>query len=113
MRIQVSDLKPEEWLCWRVPVKAEGEDTRLLLPHANPHLHEFPLDGLFKTPEQAIEYLHNFGACVDEEFVLCKISITPLEAVKCDDPTADSAEDMNIIRNQSDIELLECDWEDV
>jgi hypothetical protein len=78
----------EEWLCWREfkPVASgiEGkpdEPPRLLIPHSNPYVHEFPIDFLFKTEAEADEALEIYDVrdeAVEEGWVLVKMTLTPV-----------------------------------
>lgn len=72
--------KTEGWFCWRVYETPEGEDKpRLLIPHSDPNLYEYPLDGLFGTPEEAIEYLKQMGE-EGKEYHLCHMTLLQTES---------------------------------
>ena len=49
---------------WRVPVVEDGVE-RLLVPHSDPHEHEFPFDLIFGSSSEAHETLAEYG--YDEE----------------------------------------------
>jgi len=75
----------EHWFCWKVYETPEGEDKpRLLTPHSDPNLYEQPLNGVFNTPEEAIDYLKVFGE-EKGEYHLCHIMISPLGSFTVDD----------------------------
>jgi len=70
----------ESYLTWRVPVEMDGE-VRLLVPHADPDVHEFPFDLLFDTEEKARQVLEDYGhaaEAAEDGWVLCRRDITPL-----------------------------------
>jgi len=80
--LKIANTAPENWLCWRELVKFDNEDApRLIVPHSDPMEYEQPLDGIFKTPEKAYEYLRTFGAQHEEELVLCETTVTPVRVV--------------------------------
>ena len=72
---------PERWLTWKIPTVCEGEDTpRLLTPRGDPMEHEYPMDLLFETEQEAMDALENYEAedeARDEGWVLCEMTLTP------------------------------------
>ena len=73
----------EEYYTWKELAVVEGEIApRLLTPWADPDIYDYPFDYICDTREKAFEVLETFGAKdVAEEsgWVLCKITLTPVE----------------------------------
>jgi hypothetical protein len=64
--------------CWREFCTVEGEDKpRLIVPWADPMVHEFPMDWLFATPKEARESKAEIAP--DEDWVLCKRTLEPIK----------------------------------
>jgi hypothetical protein len=69
----------EVWYVWRELTTVSDEDTpRLLIPCSDPHLHEYPFDMLFETPEQAVQARADHGFS-DEDWLLCRQVTTNVE----------------------------------
>ena len=67
----------ETWYCWK-EFKIVGDETepRLITPWSEPYKYESPFDYLCRTPEDARELKDNL-APEEEDWILCKIIITP------------------------------------
>jgi hypothetical protein len=87
-------LPPKEgWYMWKELLYSEGETTpRLITPHADPKQYEYPVDYLFKTPKDAIDWKREFEPD-EEEWILCLVATMPIAwfeanefAPMCDDP---------------------------
>ena len=93
-------MKHEVWYEWKVEnimteeeylelygelnLGERSEEVRLFTPHADPNEYEHPADGLFKSPEEAREYLENFGFVDDareEGWLLCLKTLTVVGGV--------------------------------
>jgi hypothetical protein len=80
-----NNLPPrEEWFCWKeydavlATDELPGDVTpRLLTPWSDPYEHEFPMDGLFKTPDEARASKRELAP--NENWVLCKLILEPVE----------------------------------
>ena len=75
---------PECWFCWKEydavsTIEELPADVfpRLLTPWSDPYQHEFPMDGLFKTPEEARASKRELAPY--ENWVLCKLILEPVE----------------------------------
>lgn len=76
--------KAERWLTWKVPTVADGpgkNELRLLTPRSDPYEHEYPMDLLFETEQEALEALDLYDAqeeATEEGWVLCELHLKPL-----------------------------------
>lgn len=52
--------------CWRERAFDEDGDERLLVPHSDPDLYEFPIDFIFPTVDAALAWK---AEAIDEEWV--------------------------------------------
>lgn len=69
----------EVWYTWKQQAKVDGTDeVRLLTPWANPRMHEFPFNLLFKTPDAARKGLVEEGDPY-AGWVLCKMTLEVVE----------------------------------
>lgn len=87
MRMQQTDPQgPQEevYYQWKEFISVDGEPPRLITPWANPRLYEFSFDFQFRTPEEALQGKLDFGAEVEDEWVLCKVTTSPLDTLKPD-----------------------------
>lgn len=89
---------PEVWYTWRQLVDMKDEEKpRLLVPWSEKHSpHEHSFDFLFKTPEDAMQGLIDFGAVPNPEYdevvegqknesddwILCKMTVEPVPRPK-------------------------------
>ena len=78
----MSDVHEEKWFCWMKPTMTD-DGTRLLEPRSNGREYEYPLDGLFKTVEEAVEYLREENVSqqefADEDYRLCTYEVRELD----------------------------------
>ena len=80
-------MKTEIWYCWKEHRLVEGEETpRLLTPWSDPAEHEFAMDWLFASPEEARRVVEEqFGDPDDGEpvweregWVLVRMTLEPV-----------------------------------
>ncbi len=78
-------MKTEKYFTWKEYARVEGEDSpRLLVPRANPDLYEYPWDYIYKSKEEAIQHLKDYGPEDEyedketENWVLCKVTVEPV-----------------------------------
>lgn len=78
-----ASLTAEKYLCWRVPFN-DGGVMRLLVPRGDTTEHEYPMDLLFDTEEEADEALETYEAVEEareEGWVLCRSEVIPIRMV--------------------------------
>ncbi len=70
--------KTEVWYVFKQFAVCEGEKKRrLLTPHADPMEHEYPIDGMFESAEEAKEWKKDFAP--EEDLHLVKMTLEPIE----------------------------------